>query len=193
MKVLLVDYTALRGLMSTVPDYIQGEVTKYQGIFYLGDPKIGEVQQLIQKGDYDFILMDFDYSCGRRDIFLCEHIVFLTDIQRHHLDVLEGMRMPHTMNKYLIFHMESWNRKTLTYLKQVAENMGVPREHLLAIPWGERERQNQLRCQYRYEIPWRKVSSSMKKVMVSLVQDWMDYPGREIEMAVSYHSEQVGC
>ena len=33
MKVLLVDYTALRGLMSTVPDYIQGEVTKYQGIF----------------------------------------------------------------------------------------------------------------------------------------------------------------
>lgn len=192
MKVLLVDYTTMRSLMSTIPDYIQGKIMKYQNIFYLGDPKIGEIQSLIQQQTYDFIFMDFDYSCGRRDVFLCESIVFFTDLQRHHMEALEGMKLPNTIDKYMIFRMEFLNKTASAYLKQIMESMGITNEHSFYLRWGTKEKENQMRCQYQFEIPWKRAASGMKKIVWSLVKDWMMKEEEEKEMAVIFGSEQMG-
>ncbi|MBO8463444.1 MAG: hypothetical protein IAC13_05875 [Firmicutes bacterium] len=188
MKVLLVDYTTMRSLMSTIPDYIQGQTMEYQNIFYLGDPKIGEIQNLIQQKEYDFILMDFDYSCGRRDVFLCENIVFFTDLQRHHMEALEGMKLPSSMNKYMVFRMELLNKTASTYLRQVIQSMGILKDHAFYLKWGTKEKQNQIRCQYQFEIPWKRTASSMRKIVWSLVKEWVMKPNEEKEISVVFGS-----
>ena len=191
-KVLLVDYTSLRGLMSTIPEYIEGKITEYQGLFYLGDPAIGEIQRLVQTNTYDFILMDFDYVCARKDIFLCQNIVFLTDMQRHHLEVIENIKVPSTMQKYLILRMEYLSRKSSVYLRQIAKNMGVDEGRYFYCPWGERERRNQLRCQYQYEIPWKKCPSIMKRIIWNLIKECTEPATKRNEMTIGMRTEQVG-
>lgn len=190
-KVLLVDYTTMRSLMSTIPDYIQGKIVKYQNLFYLGDPKIGEIQTLIQQGNYDFILMDFDYSCGRRDVFLCENIVFVTDLQRHHMEALECIKLPDTMNKYMVFRMEIANKIASSYVKQIMNDMGIEKEKAFSVPWGTKEKQNQLRCQYQFEIPWKRSASSVKKVVWGLVKEWVQNPKDTEPVSLLFPSEQV--
>lgn len=192
MKVLMVDYTSLRGLMATIPDYVDGKVTEYQELYYLGSPETGEVQRIIQSEQYDFILMDFDYLCGRKDIFLCQNVVFLTDMQRHHIELLENIRIPYTIKKHLVFRIEDLNRRLSNYIKQILHNMEIAEEQSYYCPWGEKERSQQLHCQYYYEIPWKRVSSSTKQIIWKLIHTWLEPVDIVNGLPIIMQASQIG-
>lgn len=191
-KVLLVDYTALRSLMSTIPDYIDSRTMQYKELFYLGNPGIGEIEEMIQNEEYDFILMDFDYSVMRRDAFLCHKLVFITDVQRHHLEVLESMKLSKNIQKYLVLKMEYRNRKASAYLKQIRKNMEIQEERCFYYTWGDRERRNQLRSQYYYEISWKRCSSTTKKIILYLVHEFLEVPKNQNSLSIPIQAGQVG-
>lgn len=192
MKVLMVDYTALRGLMSTIPEYIDGKITEYQDLFYLGSPDTGEMQQIIKNKTYDFIFMDFDYLCGRKDIFLCQNVVFLTDMQRHHIELLENIRIPYPIKKHLVFRMDDLSRRLSNYMKQIANNMGISEEESYYCPWGEKERTQQLHCQYYYEIPWKRVSPLIKHIILDLIHSWLEPAENPGDMPMIMQASQIG-
>lgn len=192
MKVLMVDYTSLRGLMSTIPEYIDGKITEYRELFYLGSPETGEIQQIIKNNTYDFIFMDFDYLCGRKDIFLCQNVVFLTDMQRHHIELLENIRIPHTIKKHLVFRMDDLNRRLSNYTRQIANNMGIEEKQSYYCPWGEKERKQQLHCQYYYEIPWKRVSSPIKHVILDLIHGWLEPEEQVNNIPIIMQASQIG-
>lgn len=180
-RVLMADYTSLQGLMLTIPDYVERQIEEYQGLEYIGNPEKGLIAQLIKEEKYDFILMDYDYVCGRKDILLCQNICFVTDMQRHHLNVLEALNIPEWIEKSLIVKDGATSGQMEHYLNKMAGDMGIENKYFFCWRWGEREHKNQIRCQYQYEIPWKRISASMRKIMQKLIQQWMAQPASDIQ------------
>ncbi len=178
-QVLLVDYTPLQELMATVPEYVFQKVTEYRDLFYIGAPEITEIKQYIEEETYDFILIDFEYSSKGREFFLCHSICFVTDMQRHHLEIVENLKLPSKIERFLVVKEESPIRKMSFYLRRMITEMKLQESNYFSCPWGERERKNQMRCQYQYDIPWERTSSSMKRIVWSLVRRWLEYQERE--------------
>ena len=179
LKVLLIDYTSLQEVMATVPEYIFRKVTEYQELFYVGALPFEEVKSYIEEETFDFILMDFEYACKNMEFFLCQSVCFVTDMQRHHLEIVENIKVPMTMERFLVVKEENPVRKISSYLKQMMTEMKLEEENYFSCPWGEKERKNQMRCQYQYQIPWDKTSSAIKKIIWCMIQKWLEYHEQE--------------
>lgn len=173
-KVLVADYTSLQATMCTLPSEDYEEVLHYRSADYRSSPSAGEIERYIMEEEYDFIFMDLDFNIGKNVIKYCTQIYFVSDLQRHHLDLIASMHFKPMVTKGFVIKMGEKEVYANSYLEQIFEDTVLSSCDFHFLYWEEGDMCQQLRLQYQHMVPLRCFSQGYRKELKRMLMELME-------------------
>lgn len=179
-KVLLADQSVEQALACSVPIPFPdtGEIIDYNGV----DVMLNVTPEEFQHLDYDYILMDFGFQVHHPMLAACDEVYLVSDLQIHNIRNLSAMQLDRHQERFLIVKEFYTGRVSCSYIYEEMNHLMIREDNSYALQLEERDYENCLNCQYENQISMKKLSRSVKGLLIEMLQQ--DFSKPQIEYAL---------
>lgn len=152
----------------------RGEVTDFRGVHYYQDNldwnELGEMflQSKLKKKDYDTILIDFGFT--NQSVFMkaCNHLWYITDLQRYHVKEMLQQQFFKNIPSYLLIK-DVLDCKITPKLIQNEFNESVPFQKTFIAYQDSYDNKYKIECQYSQSIYFGKLSKELTEYLFQII------------------------
>ena len=173
-KVLIFDGSETGALTACVPcpDGLENSIIEYRGLNFANIRRYhGSLNEELLNLGTEIILADYGYEMNEKDAGSVNHMIYVTDQQKHNIERLLPVATYKCESKYLIV------RDTVGYKigpESIKVELGlydIPEGRTFSIFHDEVDAKYKLKCQYEIIFSFKKLSMTAKNALKGLIKE----------------------
>lgn len=176
-RVLIMDYSKFGRLSYCIPAPAslspEKDLIQYNNLDFIRYNK-----EIIQREDYNYIIIDFGWDVSHHLIPSCEMIYIVTDLQQQNMEQILGIKIPE-LTVYILLknYFHANNIKNVEYYFK-ENHFSIKNCYLF--PASERDLENMVMLQYYHDIKLNQTSKQLRNLIYTILINDFNFGEKEV-------------